>query len=184
MEKALPAATLRQVESGEQEAREAQSDCGDPRQRRVRLERDQHQQAGNREQKLRCRLQEDVDDHACGRERAGNRVTRQQSRADDIAADLRHGQQNIGRFSNESQKHAGPKPRPRLRRKNQPPARPGDRNGDAAHHHDEENSPPDAGHGVADRIQAGPRRDGDDGGDPDQPGSHTGLLDHLRSDPP
>ena len=37
MENALPAATLRQIEAGEQEAREAQSDCGDPRQRRVRL---------------------------------------------------------------------------------------------------------------------------------------------------
>jgi hypothetical protein len=35
---------------------------------------------------------------------------------------------------------------------------------------------------MARRIQAGPRHDSDDGRDPDQPGSHTGLLDHLRSD--
>ena len=181
---ALPAAALRQIEGCEQEARKAEADRGRPRQRRVRSERDQHEEPDNRKCELGCRLEQNVDDDAGGRERAGNPVEPQQPRADDVAADLRHGQQDVGRLPNESQEHAYAKSWPRLRRKNQPPAHPGHGNRDAAHHHDEEDSPSDAGNRMADRVQAGPRRDSDDGGDPDQPGSHTGLLDHLRSVPP
>ncbi len=186
MEKALPATTLHQIEAGEQEARR-----GSVRSRRPTPATRPPPSAistsrpSNREQKLRCRLQEDVDDHARCRERAGNRVDASAKPAPMTSPPTcAMGSRTLVASRTNRREHAGSKPRPRLRRKNQPPARPGDRNGDAAHHHDEENSPPDAGHGVADRIQAGPRRNGDDGGDPDQPGSHTGLLDHLRSDPP
>ena len=154
VQNALPAATLHQIEAGEQDSAKAQAGRGHPSQRRVRSERDQQQKADNREHKLGCRLQQNVDDHAGGRERAGNPVERQQARADDVAADLRHGQQDIGGLTNESQEHACSQPRPRLRRKDEPPARPGHRNRDAAHHHDEEDSPPDAGHGVARPLPA------------------------------
>ena len=179
---ALPAAALRQVEAGEQKSPKAKADRGDPGDRRVGFQRDEHEQADNRERKLGCRLEQNIDDDACCRERAGNGVTRQQPRADEIAADLCHGQQDIGGLPDVPQQDACPQLRARLRRKNQPPARPGDRNRDAAHRHNEENSPPDAGNRMAHRIEARPRHDSDDGGDPDQPGGHTGLLDHLRSD--
>ena len=82
----------------------AQAGRGHPSQRRVRSERDQQQKADNSEHKLSCRLQQNVDDHAGGRERAGNPVEPQQPRADDVAADLRHGQQDIGGLTNESQR--------------------------------------------------------------------------------
>ena len=183
VQNALPAATLHQIEAGEHDSAKAQAGRGHPSQRRVRSERDQQQKADNSEHKLSCRLQQNVDDHAGGRERAGNPVEPQQARADDVAADLRHGQQDIGGLTNKSQEHACLQPRPRLRRKDEPPARSGHRYRDAAHHHDEKDSPPDAGDRVPDRFQPGPRRDGDDGGDSDQPGSNAGLLDHLRSDP-
>src|SRR5262245_43765044 len=183
MKNALSATTLRQIEAGQQEAPKAEPERGRPRQRRVGSERDKRKQADHREEKLGCRLEEDIDNDARYPERGRNPVKRQQPRANDIAADLRHRQKNIDRLSNEPQGSTCSKLRPGVRRKKQPPAHPRHRNRDAAHHYNEENSPADAGNRVANRIQARPSRNSDERGDPDQPGNRTGLLDHLRSDP-
>ena len=99
---ALPPAALRQIEGCEQKARKAEADRGRPRQRGVHSERDQHEEPDNGKGELGCRLEQNVDDDACRRERAGNAIKPQQPRADDVAADLRHGQQDVGRLPNES----------------------------------------------------------------------------------
>ena len=179
----LPATPLREIEPGEQERRHRKPDCGASRQRMIRSQCDERQKADRREQKLCGSLDEDVDDDARGGERAWDGVTRQQSRADHVAADLRHRQQDVDRLPNEPQEHACAKLRAHLWGKEQPPARPRHGNRDGAHHHDEQNSPTDACNRVANRVEAGPDGEDDERGDPAQPGDHTGLLDHspLRS---
>ncbi len=106
----------------------------------------------DREEKLGCRLEEDIDNDARHSERGRNPVKRQQPRANNIAADLRHRQKHIDRLSNEPQGNACSKLRPRLRRKKQPPSYARHGNRDAAHHYNEENSPADAGNRVANCI--------------------------------
>jgi len=104
-------------------------------------QRNKGKKAEDREQKLCCGLDEDVDDHAGRRERAWNGVQRQQARADEIAADLRQRQQDIGRFANEPQQDARAKLRTHLRGEQQPPSHPRHGNGDRARQHHEQNAP-------------------------------------------
>src|SRR5262249_34762459 len=126
----LDRTALRQIKAGEQEAPKAEPERGRPRQRRVGSERGKRKQADHREEKLGCRLDEDIDNDARHPERGRNPVKRQQPRANDIAADLRHRQKHIDRLSNEPQGSTCSKLRPGVRWKKQPPAHPCHRNRD------------------------------------------------------
>jgi hypothetical protein len=179
----LAAAALRQIEPGKQESAEGEPDRGDARHGRVGAECDEHEQPGDGKQKLGRRLDEDIDDDAGGGERPWNGIESQQARSDHIAADLRHGQQDVGRLAHEAQDHADPQLRSRLGGEQHPPPDAGDRDRGRAHHDHQRDSPADAGNRVGNRIQADPNGDGADGGDPGQPGDNTGLRDHLRSRP-
>src|SRR5262249_36425365 len=119
-----PATPLSEVDPGEQDRRHCKPDRGASRQRMIRSQGHERQKAERREQKLCGSLDEDVDDDARGGERAWDGVTRQQSRADHVAADLRHRQQDVDRLPNEPQKQACAKLRAHLWAKEQPPARP------------------------------------------------------------
>ena len=62
--------------------------------------------------------------------------------------------------------------------KKQPPARPGNAHRDAAHQHQQQDSPPDACSGVSDGKRSRPDRKPDETGDSEQPRSHAGVLEH------
>src|SRR5439155_16640519 len=70
----LPAAALRQIEARKHERRDRNPDRGASCQGLTRLQRNKGKKAEDREQKLCCGLDEDVDDHAGRRERAWNGV--------------------------------------------------------------------------------------------------------------
>src|SRR5262249_58337859 len=89
---ALPAASLRQIEARKHERRDGNPDRGASCQGLIRFQCNKRQKTEDREQKLCCSLDEHVDDDARRRERARNGVQRQQTRADEIAADLRQRQ--------------------------------------------------------------------------------------------
>ena len=98
----LPARSLRHEEAAKHERGYGEPEGGQACQRVVRSERDQHEKAEACEQKLRGGLNEDVGDHAGGRERTGNAVKRQHPGADEIATDLRERQQNIAPLAQEA----------------------------------------------------------------------------------
>ena len=105
--------------------------------------------------KLRRGLNQDVDDDAGGGERgADGGAKRQQSRAEEIAADLAQRQEDVGRLPQEPHEDTRLERGTQLRGKQQPPAHSRHRDGDGARQHDEQDAPADAGKRVADRIQA------------------------------
>src|SRR5262245_36885486 len=183
LQDALPGPALRQIEAGEQDPGDRQRAGNGARQTIAKPERDQDGDAEAGEQKLSGGLNQNIDDDARGGEWARNAAEHDESRADEIAANLHQRQQRIGGLADEADEHAGREPRMPVRRKQQLPAGAGHAHGDDAHHHDGENSPADACDRVRNRIDAGPDDEADDDRDPDQPGDDAGMSDDGHAGP-
>src|SRR5262249_51423360 len=103
MKNALSATTLRQIEAGEQEAPKAEPERGRPRQRRVGSSATSASRPIIAKRNWVAAWRRTSTMTLATPSAAGTPVKRQQPRANDIAADLRHRQKHIDRLSNEPQ---------------------------------------------------------------------------------
>ena len=107
LQDALSGLALREIEANEQDRGNRKRARDGLRQTVACPERDQNSNAQAGKQKLRDRLDQDVDDDACCCERPRNAAEHDEPRPDEVAADLHQRQERIGRLANEAYQYAG-----------------------------------------------------------------------------